>query len=285
MNSFLGVPDVVWSGVIGSSIAFFGVWLSNKSNTDRLTQQLRHDAHEKSVQRRAEVRKAVYLELVEQFSIANAYIGGLNNQPYADGSNPSDALKPFHGAAAKAQLVCNVESSDAIAHLMAIHTRFFMKAVAKTLPIQQMNTEINARTQVFDNARVEMKRILSEIAAFHEAARTEKHIADALNRSFEIQKNISDTAIAERSALYNSVNALHKSYLEFTTTNLGAIMRASAPVMAALRRELEIDGYDVDFESRLIKRVEEIEKQVVQATSEFVSDLAQQEQTRTPAGG
>ncbi|RKF47088.1 hypothetical protein [Paraburkholderia fungorum] len=279
MSDFLGVPDVVWSGAIGSSIAFIGVWMSNKSNTDRLTQQLRHDAQEKSTQRRADVRKAVYLELLEQFSTVNAYIGGMSNEDIKDGQNVSDALKPFHAAAAKAQLVANIETSDAIADLMGIHTKYFVKAVAKLLPIQHIKSQIKSQTQVFENAQAEMKRILSEMAAFNEAARTEKHIFEALNRSFTIQKGVSDVAIAERSKLYDSVNALHRGYLEFATSNIGTIMRASAPVMAAMRRELEIDGYDVNYEQRLIKRFEKIEADVARTATEFVADVTGSKQT------
>jgi hypothetical protein len=138
------------------------------------------------------------------------------------------------------------------------------------MPIQAMKFQIEAKTEQYEDARAEIKRILSEMAAFTEAARTERDVFDALNRSFTIQKDAAAAASAARSDLYDAINALHRDYLEFTTSNLGAIMRASAPVMAAMRRELEIDGYDVNYESRLIKRFEQIEADVLRAASEFI---------------
>ncbi|MFM0218299.1 hypothetical protein [Paraburkholderia caledonica] len=272
MGSFLGVPDVVWSGVIGSSIAFLGVWLSNKSNTDRLLQQLRHDANEKATQRRAEIRKAVYLELAEQFSAANAHIGAMSGIDPTKNENTADALMPFHSASAKAQLVSGIETSDAIADLMAVHTKFFIKAVTKLLPIQELKYKIEEQTGIYEDARAEMKRILSEMAAFNEAARTDRDVFEALNRSFDIQKGVSAGASTARAELHDTLNALHRDYLEFTTSNLGAIMRASAPVMAAMRRELEIDGYDVNYESLLIKRFERIEADIMRTTTDFIAE-------------
>lgn len=65
VNYFKGVPDVIWSGVIGALVALAGVMLSNKGNSKRLNSQLQHDATEKTKERINTLRREVYLQAVE----------------------------------------------------------------------------------------------------------------------------------------------------------------------------------------------------------------------------
>lgn len=273
MAGFLGVPDVVWSGLIGSTIAFVGVALSNRSNTERLERQLRHDAHEKATERRADVRRSAYLDFVEHFAAANIYIGGMSNIEHVDGQNVSDGLKLFHSATAKSQLIAGIETADAISRMVAEHTKFFLKAIAKLAPIQTLRANIKVQSEIYETARADMQRILSAMSAFNEAGKTDRTVFAALNMSFEHQKAIADAATAKRSALYDEVNELHRDYLDFVTTTAGSIMRASAPVMAAMRRELEIDGYAVDFEKRYLQRLAQMEAEVQAAAADFKADM------------
>ena len=86
------VPAVVWSGVIGAMIAagisYFGIRSANSSSLDRLKlqheqdekeadKQRDHDALQKAEDRKAAIRREVYIEAIEQAHNLIAHIGRL----------------------------------------------------------------------------------------------------------------------------------------------------------------------------------------------------------------
>ncbi|MEI6002726.1 hypothetical protein H3V53_38205 [Paraburkholderia bengalensis] len=278
MPSFLGVPDVVWSGVIGSSIAFFGVWLSNKSNTDRLTHQLRHDAHEKSIQRRSDIRKAAYLEFAEEFAKANAYIGGLVNRISFENMDTSEGLTAFQAAAAKVQLLTEASTADAFATLMTEHVKLFVEATERIIPIQVTKASIKGKDRLYEECQTEIKRILSEMSAFNETASTDRLRFDALKRALEERMRHSDAIAAERSALWDTANGLTADYTRHVMSRIPDVMRASAPVLAAMRRELEIDGYNVNFEKMMLDRFMRMHEEAKRVTDGFIERALSKQQ-------
>ncbi|RZK99799.1 MAG: hypothetical protein EOP36_18115, partial [Rubrivivax sp.] len=78
---FASIPAVVWSGVIGATIAagisYFGVRSANKGSLQRLreqhdydreqaNEQRHHDARQKEEDRKAAIRREVYVKAVEE---------------------------------------------------------------------------------------------------------------------------------------------------------------------------------------------------------------------------
>lgn len=72
------IPDVVWSGVIASTVTLTGVVVLDRSNTARLKIQLQHDAQENAKEHTATLRREVYLSAAEELTRANSYLGGLS---------------------------------------------------------------------------------------------------------------------------------------------------------------------------------------------------------------
>src|SRR5262245_53109824 len=68
------IPDVVWSGIIASLLTLSGVLISNKSNTARLRMQLNHDAEQKERDRKATIRREVYIRAAEELVKANTHL-------------------------------------------------------------------------------------------------------------------------------------------------------------------------------------------------------------------
>ena len=73
------IPINIWSVAVGSAvgsiIAFGGVLISNRSHTKRLRIQLEHDSELKAIERKAAMRREVYLNAVEELVRANVYLG------------------------------------------------------------------------------------------------------------------------------------------------------------------------------------------------------------------
>jgi hypothetical protein len=121
------VPAVIWSGVIGATIAagisYFGIRSANKSSLDRLriqhvqdekeaNAQRDHDTLQKAEDRKAAIRREVYIQAVEEAHNLIAHIGRLPDLPLA--TKDADAvMQSFLKTNAKIWLVAE---SDA-AHL------------------------------------------------------------------------------------------------------------------------------------------------------------------------
>ena len=98
------IPQTVWTALMGSGFTLLGVIFANRHSRRQLKTQLAADAEEKAKQRRAELRKAVYLEGAEELVKANTVIGAL---PQTDLSkvNAGLELKGFFASMIKLQLV------------------------------------------------------------------------------------------------------------------------------------------------------------------------------------
>ena len=77
LQFFNGVPAIVWSGLLGASLALGGVLISNSGNNRRLKVQLQHDAIEKNKDRVTNMRREVYLKAVEDMTVASQHLGNL----------------------------------------------------------------------------------------------------------------------------------------------------------------------------------------------------------------
>jgi len=253
MAQFLGVPDVVWSGVIASGITFFGVWISNRSNTDRLRLQLQNDTNEKAKQRRGDLRKTVYLEMVEQLVKANMHLAALPNLDLTT-VNPADGLSGFSAAVAKLQLISTIDTGDLVSDLQAKHMALFMQAMVRSQALQRLKTDIDIQNDLYEHANMEVKRILAAMAAFNEAARKDGEIFAALNRSCEFQQKLAGQYAEKRAALWQERNAAHVEFSKFIITGAADLADSTVPATVAIRSELEIEGDGDDIELRLRKR-------------------------------
>lgn len=76
---FLAIPDVVWSGIVGSLITIAGVLVTNRGLSARHREQLRHTANESAKAREMDLRKEVYIPAIEAALMASGAIGTLSN--------------------------------------------------------------------------------------------------------------------------------------------------------------------------------------------------------------
>ncbi|WNC88809.1 hypothetical protein RI103_13980 [Paraburkholderia sp. FT54] len=272
MAEFLGVPDVIWSGVVASCITLGGVWLSNRGNTDRLVKQFGHDEREKARQRKADLRRDVYLEFVAEFSTANAHTGKLPEIDIAS-VNPAAGIQPFLALAAKVQLICTNESVNAITQVMAAFMSLFTRASVKALPIQNLAAEIRSINAVYEDSQTEIKRLLSAMRSFTEAVKTDDIAFGVLSRSFKQQQEFAKSLADKRADLSNKKNELHADYLKFTVAELSPIIDLVVPASVALRRELEVDDDGDDFEIQARKRANIMKDQVQSVINEFLADI------------
>ena len=244
------IPDVVWSGVIASSLTLGGVLLANRSSTARLRIQLEHESSEKAKQRRAELRKDVYLSAAAASVKANAYLAAL---PNTDLSKP-DALTPmqdFFAAAAKLQMVADTQTALQASQLVGTYGQLLLKVMQLARPIQNAKIAAQSSKQTYDEARAEIKRILAAMTALNESGKQDPEQFAGLGRSFEFQSERAAKHAAAQQTSLDRATSLHLGFLREFLPSIKVIGLKTMTLSLEIRREFDVDSDSVAMEAEL----------------------------------
>jgi hypothetical protein len=245
------IPDVIWSGVIASMLTLGGVLLANHSNTTRLRIQLQHESTEKSKQRRADLRKEVYLGAAEETVKANAYLASL---PQADFSKlePSPSLQGFFAAAAKLQMVADTNTAILTSQLVGTYGQLLFKTLQMARPIQKARSDAEVAKMLYDEAQPEIKRVLSAMSAQNESGNPKPEVFAALERSFDFHSEQSKKHATAQQGALAQVNALHIEFLREFLPMVKEVGMKTMSLMIEIRREFDIesDGEAMEREMR-----------------------------------
>lgn len=244
------IPDVIWSGVIASLLTLGGVLLANRSNTTRLRIQLEHESIEKAKQRRAELRKDVYLAVAEELVKANGYLGTFPNTDLSK----TDAFTPVHGffsAAAKLQIVADTRTALLASQLVGTYGQLLFKVMRLTKPIQDANFSAQLAKQYLDQAQTDIKRILALITSLNESGEPNSEHFAALGRSFEFQQAQAEKYAAEQQAALDRAASFQLAFLREFLPEIKKIGLESIALMIEIRREFDIESDGVAIGNEL----------------------------------
>lgn len=245
------VPEVIWSGIIGSLLTLLGVMLVNSSNTKRLKLQLAHESEEKARQRRAELRRDVYLEAAEELVKASSYLASL---PRADLSKQEvgSPLQGFFAAAAKLQMVSDTTTAALVSDLVSAYGELLLKIFGLVRPIHSARSSANDAAEQYELCQTEVRRVLAAMTQHNESGSTDAAAFDRLNRSFEFQHAQSEKYAKERSQHTDQAIKLELAFLRAYVPELKNVGLKTMKVMVEVRRELELHS-DVDAFTELLE--------------------------------
>jgi len=216
-DTLLGLPVLVWSGIVAAGIAVLGtlggVIATNWSNTKRQKLQMQHDATEKAKERLANLRKDLYLKAVDANVRAMAYFGVL---PQADFAKPDFdiPMRNLLAVGAQLQLLVDQRTTQSVSDVISAYGELQLKLMAKVLPMHNLRSDISIRNDAFENAQVEIKRVLALMTQFNESGQRDAAQFDRFNQSFEFARQVSQEAADERSVFWDQLNALQRQYMK-----------------------------------------------------------------------
>ena len=235
------IPDVIWSGIIASILTLGGVLVSNRSNTNRLLLQLKHDAAEKAKERIAALRRDVYLRTVEELVKAN---GHLANLPQMDVSkmNFGEGLQGFFSSAARLQLVAEPITALLMSKLAARYGELVFDLMTHLLPASKAKSDIQIADDMYSKAQAEGSRILLEMSRLNETGIPDSLTFHALQRSFDFQQSQTSKYASERREAWTRFNGENIAFQRFLLTQLRDISSKQIPVLIEIRRDLGLTG-------------------------------------------
>lgn len=234
------VPDVIWSGIIGSVLTLLGVMLVNWSNTTRLKLQLAHDSEEKVRQRRAELRKGVYLSVVEEMVKASSHLASL---PQANVSNDMMApLQGFFAAAAKLQMVAETETAILVGDLVSTYGELMFSVMGLAAPVQAARADADRDRTFYDKCQSEVERLLAAMKQHNESGNADHEAFERLNRSYEFASSQAEKYSSQQSEHLQKATTHQLTFVRALVPQMKAVGLKTMNVSIQIRRELELDS-------------------------------------------
>ena len=168
IESLKGIPLTIWSVALGSLIAFLGVLISNRNNRKKLEIQLKHDAEIKTIERKASMRREVYLNTAEELVKANNYLGSLAQLDLTK-TNIAEGLQGFFTSATKLGLVAEQETGNASNDLVLAYSALFFRLLVKVSPINNLRTDIDIINYHYEESQMEINRISAAMKSQNES--------------------------------------------------------------------------------------------------------------------
>lgn len=244
------IPQTVWTALMGSGFTLLGVIFANRHSRKQLKTQLAADSDEKAKQRRAELRKAVYLEGAEELVKANTVISAL---PQTDLSkvNAGLELKGFFASMIKLQLVGDPRTARLASGLASSHGEVLGRTIVQVMPIRNAVSSLEIQDSLFNEHQTEIKRILAAMTAGNESGKADFENFDVKNRSLEFHKKQSANIEVERKRLRMLHTSLQLDFVQSVASTMKVLMMEFLPLMLELRRELDVGGNYDDFKDLL----------------------------------
>lgn len=255
------IPAAVWSVILGSLLTFLGVLLSNRENRKRLEIQLTHDIGLKIIERKASMRREVYLNAAEELVKANNYLGSLAQIDPVK-TNIAEGLQGFFVSAAKLNLVAEQETGKSLNDLVLEYSALFFRLLTKVSPINNLRTDIDIVNSHYEESQIEIKRTLSAMISQNETGQPNKEIFEALNKSFEFHSNRSKDLANERAECWRNINILTRKFAIDAAEEMKAISLLQIPVLVGIRKELDIETDIEAYKQQVVNSNEKLRKQV-----------------------
>ncbi|MGC4062946.1 MAG: hypothetical protein QM749_19740 [Aquabacterium sp.] len=259
-ESWLGIPWVIWSGLISagvaSGVAAFTTRASSNNSLRLLAkqhdrddreagQQRQHDAKQKDEDRKGAIRRDVYTKAIEETHALLGAIGGLPDRPLNTG-NDADEFQSFLKANAKIWLVSDAEAAHLSRDLASNFAEVFFFALATSYKVRIAMEPVRRRREDIAFAENERRRLLSLLtdAKARNAGQEEEEKLGSLVVSANEQ--VKALELAQQRAMAE-ITPIRMEVFSATFGRLRSVQRALVKLVSALRGELNLPRDDDEF--------------------------------------
>ncbi len=263
IDSILKIPPVIIGALIAALISLIGVLAANKSSLNRLhaqhendrkeaTLQRLHDATQKEEDRKAAIRREVYIDSVEQAHALLGAIGGLFVKPLDfSGVGDAEPLQIFLKANAKVWLVADSAAALLSRELTGQMSELYMKTLASAYP-----------------SRVEFQKILDINALL---VRAEEDVRRIDVKNVELKESNSETAVRDgalvflareqeyisslktsRQQIFDSMMPGRVAHMYSLFENMRSVQETLVRLVSSLRKEIHLSANEDEFLQQLL---------------------------------
>lgn len=258
---FRSVPDVIWSGVIASLLTLGGVLLTNRGNSNRLIQQLSHDAAEKAKERIFQTRRDVYLKASHDLVNANSFLGSA-----PDFSDPqakaSQGLNELYASLSKVQLIGDSEASASATRLLTTYNSIYLSLMEYLVPISKAKSQIKLADRFYEDVHKKFDETLRQLDLQNQSSQPDQHVVKYLNNLLDFYNEQTHKYSSESQEAWKK----HNDALEKYNLRLREKVTQQQPLMIKFmketRRDLGLDMNIEQVEALLVEQIEVMSKQM-----------------------
>ncbi|WP_077045828.1 hypothetical protein [Pseudomonas sp. KK4] len=265
------VPDVIWSGIVASGITLFGVMLSNRDNTRRLKMQIDHDSKEKAKDKMSNLRRDVYLKVIEDIEATNLHLGTLSNRDLVN-SNMNVEILAITASIAKLKLVAEPETARLAGELSAAFGALFLKLMPRLLPLLNATSDIEINDSAYIANSAEASRILRDLHKFNEEGRQDAMIFQALQNNYDFFFAQAQQYSDARALAYVNRDVRMREFNAMLVPEMKKLSKLQLKVMIAIRKDLGIASDAVDLQRQLERHWAVMEAGLGDAMKELKSE-------------
>ncbi len=248
------VPAIFYAITTGSTITLAGLYMQNRSESERNTERLRHDALMRDREREMTLRREVYLACAEALAHAQEYLAAFARD--ADGQYEA-LVKGIGADLNKVHIVGSLATVQAIVSA----NEFFVRSVADLslarLPVKKLREEIKAEEQFVERASVRRDEALACMRDMDRAG-TANSAFWAVQNQVLVETQAAIEAAAERVRVCKADLAVQESALLRQSAKAGMAFGALVvKANVAIRHELELP-LDADAYLDLMARSQEV---------------------------
>lgn len=233
------VPAIFYAITTGSTITLSGLYMQNRSESERNTQRLRHDALMRDRERDMALRREVYLKSAEALAHAQEYLAAFSREELPTAQHEA-LIKGIGGDLNKVHIVGSLPTVEAIVGA----NEFFVRSVAnlsvESLPVKRLREEIKGEDAVIESAGSRRDEALMRMREMDRAQNTDSAFWAIQNQMLAEAQAAIEGAIDRTRALKEQLAGCEAALLR---NGADAGIAFGALVVRAnlmIRRELEL---------------------------------------------
>lgn len=207
---------------------------------------LRHHADEAQKERISVARRALYLDAVQEFSGAQAFIGGLANQDLSK-LDFGGGMGRFFSAVNKVSIIGSDETVAKARELATLMSEEFAQCLKLLAPIAGPRGDIAFHTSQIAAAQAEIDRILASMRNHNETMKNDRPGFEALGRSFDTEQARRAGHAEKLDAATKAAWEIQRQFMLYIPTYTAKLAPLLDTLVVSMRSDLGMDTHVEKF--------------------------------------
>ncbi len=233
------VPAIFYAITTGSTITLSGLYMQNRSESERNSQRLRHDAAMRDRERDMALRRDVYLQSAEALAHAQEYLAA-----YAREELPVEQhealIKGIGGDLNKVHIVGSLPTIEAIVRANEFFVHSIADLAVERLPLRHLREDIKAEEMLLEAAGGRRDEALAQLREMDRVQATESAFWAVQNQVLGDAQGTVEEAITRLRDLKQDLAVREAQHLRHAVDASMAFGTLVVRANLAIRRELEM---------------------------------------------
>ena len=255
MDSYLGVPFVIWSAIIASAITILGVMLTNVAQGKRQKANFDHELKKLELEQKAVLKKDILLDVAASFAKVVDVIPKLSDLNFSN-NDLNNQIGEHSSLMARAYLSADEHTLATMLDFASEWYESFLSLIHPRNALLTHKQEIERYQTLIDAAHAEKDRIIAISKEFDLKGAINKKRLQYLENSYESQIKIIESNTLLQAEKRDEFQKLQTEYREKCLMEHGRLLLLLPDMVTSCRKELGSKENSAIFANALQKTVQ-----------------------------